>query len=89
MRSPCLIYFSTGIPSDVAKSDRPILFSDRKIKIRSLEADRIINGLTLLTEAGKKLEREAGSSRLNTSYRVLRETSLRKQLLISDTPMSR
>ena len=35
------------IPSDFTKSDcssRPIPFSDRKIKIRSLESDRIING---------------------------------------------
>ena len=39
---------SDYIPSDSAKSDcvsRPILFSDRKIKIRSSESDRILNGL--------------------------------------------
>ena len=39
----------TFIPSDFAKSDcinKPIFFSDRKIKIRSSESDRIINGLT-------------------------------------------
>ena len=40
---------SDFIPLDFAKSDcisRPILFSDRKIEIRSSESDRIINGLT-------------------------------------------
>ena len=39
---------SDFIPSDFAKSDcisRPILFSHRKIKMRSSESDRIINGL--------------------------------------------
>ena len=39
---------SDFIPSDFAKSDcinGPILFSDRKIKIRSSKSDRIINGL--------------------------------------------
>ena len=51
MRPPCLIYLSTSIPSDFAKSDcisRPIFFSDRNIKIRSSESDRIINGLNLI-----------------------------------------
>ena len=50
MRPPCLIYLSTSIPSDFAKSDcisRPIFFSDRNIKIRSSESDRIINGLIM------------------------------------------
>ena len=40
---------SDFIPSDFAKSDcisRPRYFSDRKIKIRSSESDRIINGPT-------------------------------------------
>ena len=48
---------SDFVPSDFAKSDvfqlfvksdcisRPMFSSDRKIKIRSLESDRIINGL--------------------------------------------
>ena len=39
---------SDFIPSDFAKSvctSRAIFFSDRKIKIRSSESDRIINGL--------------------------------------------
>ena len=39
---------SDFIPSDFAKSDcisKPILFSDRKIQIRSSESDRTINGL--------------------------------------------
>ena len=45
------------IPSDLAKSDcisRAIFFSDRKIKIRSSESDRIINGLraTLFNNTG-------------------------------------
>ena len=42
---------SDFIPPDIANSDcisRPILFSDRKIKLRSSESDRIINGLTAL-----------------------------------------
>ena len=41
---------SDFIPSDFAKSDcisRPIFFSDRKVKIRSSESDRTINGLKL------------------------------------------
>ena len=45
---------SDFIPSDFAKSDcisRPILFADRKIKIRSSESDRIINGLGLLMQS--------------------------------------
>ena len=40
---------SDFITSDFAKSDcisRPIFFSDGKIKIRSSESDRMINGLT-------------------------------------------
>ena len=40
---------SDFITSDFAKSDcisRPISFSDGKIKIRSSESDRMINGLT-------------------------------------------
>ena len=39
------------IPPDFAKSDcisRPIFVSDQKIKIRSSESDRIINGLRFL-----------------------------------------
>ena len=46
-----LILESDFIPSDFAKSDcisRPIFFSDRTIKIRSSESDRIINGLRLI-----------------------------------------
>ena len=39
------------VPSDFVKSDcigRPIHFSDRKMKIRSSEPDRIINGLGII-----------------------------------------
>ena len=42
------IHKSDVIPSDFGKLDcvsRPTFFSVRKIKIRSLESDRIINGL--------------------------------------------
>ena len=42
------------IPSDFAKADcisRSILFSDRKIKSRSSESDRIVNDLTPLSLA--------------------------------------
>ena len=53
------IHKSDVIPSDFGKLDcvsRPTFFSVRKIKIRSLESDRIINGLRM-TKSGVEKRR--------------------------------